>query len=231
MKPPPLGDDVVLRPATAADLGAISRVMNHPPEPPSATLLGSRRASRVGDLLVSAGVSISLPHTTVAVLGGRVVGVMDCGSQYGVRASAASFIRLLPRMLFVLGPAVPRALYGMVLRQRLQFDPVAGAFAIAELYVDEVLRNRGIGGVLLRHGEELARRVGTPRMCLETGVTNPARRLYERNGYRVVATKTDTRYERMTGSPGRVLMTKELAASPVQDGEASTTAVSVPRTK
>jgi len=45
-------------------------------------------------------------------------------------------------------------------------------------------------------------------MCIETGITNPARRLYERHGYVVVATKTDPRYERLTGSPGRIQMTK-----------------------
>jgi ribosomal protein S18 acetylase RimI-like enzyme len=47
-------------------------------------------------------------------------------------------------------------------------------------------------------------------MCIETGVTNPARRLYERHGFRVIETKTDARYERLTRSPGRILMTKDI---------------------
>jgi hypothetical protein len=32
-----------------------------------------------------------------------------------------------------------------------------------------------------------------------------------RHGYRIVETKRDAAYERMTGIPGRVLMVKELA--------------------
>lgn len=220
----PLGDEVVLRAATAEDIADISRVINYPPEPPSATLLGSRRASHVGDLFVRAGAFISLRHTTVAVLDGQVVGAMDCSGQQAVKGGPVMYIRLLPRLLWILGPAMPRAIRGTLARQRLRFDTVPDAFSVAALYVDERLRNRGIGGTLLRHAEELARRKGAPRMSLETGITNPARRLYERHGYQVVATKTDAIYERLTGSPGRILMAKELtAASQTQDTGAEAT--------
>jgi len=47
-------------------------------------------------------------------------------------------------------------------------------------------------------------------MSLTTHTSNPARRLYERHGYRVVETRTDPAYERYTGIEGRVLMVKEL---------------------
>jgi hypothetical protein len=47
-------------------------------------------------------------------------------------------------------------------------------------------------------------------LSLTTAITNPARRLYERNGYGVVGEKRDAEYERITGVPGRVLMVKEL---------------------
>jgi ribosomal protein S18 acetylase RimI-like enzyme len=205
-----LSDVVALRQAVEADLPAISRIMNYPPEPPTATLLGADRASRLGDLLVRSGASVALTQTTVAVLDGALVGVMDCGSQYAVRMTAARLLRLLPRVCVVLGPSLPRGLHGLWLRQRVQFEPMSEAFPVAKLYVDERFRNRGIGGRLLQHAEELARRGGSPRMCLETGITNPALRLYERHGYRTVATKVSARYERMTGSPGRVLMVKDL---------------------
>ena len=46
---------------------------------------------------------------------------------------------------------------------------------------------------------------------LVTTVINPARHLYERQGFEVVETRTDDVYERMTGIPGRNLMVKELA--------------------
>jgi len=212
MASPSLSEQIVLRAATAADLSDISRIMNHPPEPPMSALLGHERASRLGDLLVRAGVTISLSSTTVAVVGDSVVGVMDCGSQYGLRPTPASVLRLLPRALLIIGLRnLPRALRGMLLRQRVQFASVAGAYSIAELYVDERLRNRGIGGALLRYAEEEARRCSAQRMCVETGIENPARRLYERNGYHVVTTKADAQYERVMGSPGRVLMLKELS--------------------
>ncbi len=47
-------------------------------------------------------------------------------------------------------------------------------------------------------------------MSLITTTTNPARRLYERHGYRVVETRADAAYERYTGIAGRYLMVKEL---------------------
>lgn len=205
-----LAEEVELRAANDTDIGAISRVVNWPPEPPMATLLGSDRASRLGDLLVRAGVTIALTHTTVAVLNCAVVGVLDCGSENAERPSAARLLLGLPHMFAILGLALPRAFYGLWLRRRVQFEPMPDAFVVAELYVDEDLRNHGIGGRLLRHAEQLARRNGSSRMSVETGITNPARRLYERLGYQVVATKTDRGYERMTGSPGRVLMVKDL---------------------
>ena len=57
-------------------------------------------------------------------------------------------------------------------------------------------------------------------MSLTTAVENPARRLYERNGYRVTAERRDLRYERMSGSVGRVLMVKELTARGRSEGPA-----------
>ena len=48
-------------------------------------------------------------------------------------------------------------------------------------------------------------------MSLVTTVVNPARHLYERQGFKVVETRTDAEYERMTGIPGRNLMVKELS--------------------
>jgi len=208
-----MAERVEMRAATTADLVDISRIMNYPPEPPMATLLGTDRASRVGDLFVRSGASIALDSTTVAILDGAVAGVLDCGSQYGVRLTAGKFLRMLPQILFILGPLIPRGLYGTWLRQRVQFEAQPDSFPIGELYVDEALRNRGIGGRLLRHAEDLAHRKGASRMCLETGITNPALRLYERYGYAVVATKTDAGYERMMGSPGRVLMSKDISES------------------
>ena len=204
-----LPNKVEIRPATPADLSAISRIMNYPPEPPMATILGAERASRLRDIFVRAGISLKLDHSVVAVLDGAVAGVMECGGRSGPSTGASSYLRLLPRILLVLGPVTPRAVRGFWLRRRLQFEPIPDAFAIGELYVDEAMRNRGIGGRLLSHADDLAHGKWS-RMCIETGITNPARRLYERHGFEVIETKTDARYERLTGSPGRILMTKDV---------------------
>jgi hypothetical protein len=89
MTAPAAAIDIALRPAALADLDAIARVMNEPPEPPSAVLMGAGPASRLGALFVRAGISITLPQTTVAVLDGRVVGVMECGRQDPSKLTAA----------------------------------------------------------------------------------------------------------------------------------------------
>lgn len=204
-----LAGQIEIRPATRADVGVISRIMNYPPEPPLATMLGAERASRLGDILVRAGINLSLEDSVVAVVDGKVAGVMECGGRSVPSAGTSSYLRLLPRIVPALGPALPRAAYGFWLRRRVAFEPLGDAFAVVELYVDEKLRGRGIGGRLLDHAEAMA--LGEwPRMCIETGVDNPARRLYERHGFRVIETKTDAAYERLTGSPGRVLMTKDI---------------------
>ena len=53
---------------------------------------------------------------------------------------------------------------------------------------------------------------GAAHLSLTTRSDNPARRLYERNGYTVIEERTGRRYARMTGTPGRILMVKPLAS-------------------
>jgi ribosomal protein S18 acetylase RimI-like enzyme len=207
--PESLANQIEIRAATRADIGVISRIINYPPEPPMATMLGTKRASRLGDILVRAGINLRIEDAVVAVVDGRVAGVMECGGRAVPGSRTNDYLKLVPQIVPALGLALPRAAYGMWLRGRVGFDPLPDAFAVVELYVDEEMRSRGIGGQLLRHAEGLARGEW-PLMCIETGVTNPARRLYERHGFRVIETKTDARYERLTRSPGRILMTKDI---------------------
>jgi GNAT superfamily N-acetyltransferase len=205
----PLADEVVLRAATEADLRDIVRIKYQPPEPPLATLLGEERAARIGEILVFSGDEIPLLYATLALVGTSAAGLLVCGVDAAARPVASAFLPLLPRIIRILGPAAPRAVYGFWLRGKLAFDPVPGAFVVDELYVREDLRNRGIGGRLLHHADDLALRANAPRMTVETGITNPARRLYERHGYNAVAEKMSIAYQRVTGSPGRVLMVKD----------------------
>ena len=86
-----------------------------------------------------------------------------------------------------------------------------GVFDLNELDVLPAYRNRGIGGQMLSKAEGMAVDGGFKEMWLTTEISNSARRLYERFGFRVERTATDAVYEEMTGTPGRVLMRKDLA--------------------
>lgn len=208
-----LPTDIEIRAAQPSDISAISRIMNRPPEPPLATMVGARRATKLGDILVKAGINLKLEDAFVAVLDGKVAGVIECGGHSGPGAGLGAYLKLLRQIAPALGTALPRAVNGMRLQRRVKFKELPDAFAVVELYVNEATRGRGIGGKLLDFAEEQARG-GWKRMCLETGVDNPARRLYERHGFKVVQTKLDSDYERLTGSPGRILMLKELDQRP-----------------
>jgi GNAT superfamily N-acetyltransferase len=201
---------VTLRAARPADVDDIARIISRPPEPPMAAALGPELASRISELFVRSGVTVSLSHATVATIDDDVVGVMDAGYMRE-RRTPLTVIRMLPRTLAVLGARkVRRGLYTFYVSRRVQFAAIPAAFPVSQLYVDERWRNRGIGGRLLQHADALAARAGAKTMCIETGIDNPARRLYERHGFRVAATSTDVDYERVTRSPGRVLMLKSL---------------------
>jgi ribosomal protein S18 acetylase RimI-like enzyme len=108
------------------------------------------------------------------------------------------------------GLGVFAALPRLMARRRVDISPPEGAYHIAELHTHPALRNRGIGGALLDYAEREARWAEQRLMSLNTTTINPARRLYERHGFRVTETRTDPIYERITGIAGRHLMVKEL---------------------
>lgn len=61
--------------------------------------------------------------------------------------------------------------------------PFPGEFYVEFLIVDETLRGRGVGGILMRAMEARARDAGTARITLDVAVKNAAgRRFYERLG-------------------------------------------------
>ncbi|MEX2245622.1 MAG: GNAT family N-acetyltransferase [Dehalococcoidia bacterium] len=207
-------DGLTIRRATAGDADRIDAIVN---DPPGAEAIGAAggdpvAARRFGSAVFRMGVSPVLARTFVAEIDGRVVGMMDAGADAeAVRIGPALILKMLGHALRIFGPVRAfRAVPAVRARSRIDFAHVAGSYYIAELDVDPGYRNRGIGGALLAHAEAEARRAGVRRMSLTTTITNPARRLYERNGYRVAGTKTDAEYERITGVPGRVLMVKEL---------------------
>jgi ribosomal protein S18 acetylase RimI-like enzyme len=149
-----------------------------------------------------------LQHTVLAELGGETVGIVHA------RGGAERF-KVTPAVALaavrIFGPfRVVGLLTRARARARVDIPSPEGAYHIAELDVDPRYRNRGIGGALLERAEADAREGGYRQLTLETTTDNPARRLYERHGFRVLETRTDPDYERYTGIPGRVRMVKEL---------------------
>jgi ribosomal protein S18 acetylase RimI-like enzyme len=143
-------------------------------------------------------------QSTVAELDGKVVGVLQSNIDFSltpqlfllaVQTFGVGLVSILPRL---------RA------RQRVEPDQPEGSYHISEFDVDPAYRNRRIGGAMFEYIEGVARRDGYAVMSLVTTTNNPARRLYERHGFRVAGTRTDADYERYTGIEGRHLMVKEL---------------------
>jgi ribosomal protein S18 acetylase RimI-like enzyme len=211
--PPPILAEMTIRPAVPADLDRVADIINDPPATGSIALAGSvEKAIRAGRVFAHFGISPLLQHTVVAEIDGQVVAVMDASADHPeVEFTVRLFLRLLVPVLRTVGAAgLLRFLRSRGAWGRVGFPNDHESYYIAELDVDSAHRNRGIGGVLLRHAEEQARAAGCPRMTLTTNVTNPAQHLYERFGFHVSETKTDAEYERYSGSPGRVLMVKDL---------------------
>jgi ribosomal protein S18 acetylase RimI-like enzyme len=100
-------------------------------------------------------------------------------------------------------------------RAAVDMKPTEDGIHLVELQVDPERRSQGLGARLLAEVERVARDRGAPTLSLTTQIDNPARRLYERSGFQVVAEKRHHRYEALTGSPGRVLMVKALASRPL----------------
>ncbi len=199
-----------IRAATAADTRCIAEILAGDPGPEATAICGAAGpARRFGMGFVRLPHSPQgWPHTTVAELDGRVIGIIQAGQ-------LTQGLRVTPRVALlavrVLGPLrLPGVLRRFRARARVQTHAPAGSYYISELDVDPAFRNRGIGGAMLDWAEAQARAGGYTVMSLSTTTVNPARRLYERHGFRVAQTLTDPEYERVTGIAGRHLMQKDL---------------------
>jgi len=111
--------------------------------------------------------------------------VSDRGTQRQVRRTVASHIRKGA----VLVAERDGNLIGFVLLSRARFvlRTARPAGSITDIYVAPGQRGRGVGTDLLRAGLSWLRGRGYRRVLLNVTAGNPARRLYERAGFRPFA--------------------------------------------
>ena len=197
-----------VRTATATDVPAMVDVMLTEPSEEMLALVGSPdRARRFQAAMLGRALRTDGNDVLVAVDGDAVVGfaMVSDGSDI---PPALDLVRMAVRSLGVAGAA--RSGWRSRSRAKVHLAPPDGGLHLVELQVHPHRRGGGIGGLLLAAVESLAREQRAPHLSLTTGTTNPARRLYERHGYELVAETYDASYERVTGVPGRVLMVKQL---------------------
>ena len=202
-------EGLTIRMATPGDTNRIAEILGGDPGAEAIGLAGREKA-----ITFETGM-VRLPnspqgwrHTVVAERDGKVIGIMQAGGdQQDVRVTPA----IVYLALHTFGPlGIIKLMPRLRARRRVQTRRPPGAYHIAEIDVDPGFRNGGIGGALLDYADAQARAGGYSRMSLSTNTANPARRLYERHGFRIAETRTDAAYERLTGIEGRHMMIKEL---------------------
>ncbi len=202
---------LTFRKATRNDIERIAEIIHGEPGAETVGMCGSvERARAMGYALVRiAGSAQGWDRSVVGELDGEVVVVLQAGSQLGGVKVTPS---LALQAIRILGPFGAIGLLPKIRAQsRVNTKGPTDAYYVSELHVHPHHRNRGFGGAALDYAEAEARQRGHSQMALIVTATNPARRLYERHGFRIVETRTDPAYERYTGIPGRHLMVKELA--------------------
>jgi ribosomal protein S18 acetylase RimI-like enzyme len=79
-------------------------------------------------------------------------------------------------------------------------DLEKGDFYLAGITVDEKVRGKGIGGIILKQAINMARQRGCERVVLDVALDNPeARRLYERTGFKIFNKKSFPWFGRRIG--------------------------------
>jgi ribosomal protein S18 acetylase RimI-like enzyme len=206
---------LTFRQAATTDLDRVFAILyDRPPREAVAVAGDIERARKIGRIIVRAGAAVRLDRTVLADAHGEAVGLIETvvRGQPLTSGAVVMMARVLVGGALIVGlPGAVRFFRWRAARSRVEVPHPLGSSYIAELAVHATWRNRGIGGSLLAHAEERARVYGHKQMSLNTATDNPAQHLYQRHGFRIVETRLDATYERLTGIPGRVLMVKELA--------------------
>lgn len=144
-------------------------------------------------------------HCELLIVDGKPVGVLQTGS---------SSVKITPGLIFTalraLGLGALKMPSRMKIMDRVSPAKPEGALIISEIHVQQKYRGQGLGSIMMTRAEEQARGGGYKLMALHTRTNNPARRLYERCGYKAAGEATDPEFERLTGVAGNVLYVKRL---------------------
>ena len=199
--------EALVRPARSDETDVLVEVLWADPSSEAASLTGSaERARQFGRLMVEASSVPLWKSCMVAEVDGEVVGLLQQGTE-----EFGPSLRFLSAVVRVwgLGQSLRTLPRGWAL-QRVRVPTPADSWVVRELHVRPDLRNRGLGGLLLGQADTSARAAGFASVALTVRTNNPARRLYERAGYRTVRLRTHSWYRHWTGAEGRVLMVKAL---------------------
>ena len=175
-------DSVVLRAAEPTfDEGLVfARYLDEAAEGFMRFLLGRQAPRILAEAYTRPDNDYSFENVVLAEAGGNIVG-MACGftaEEHGrfsdrLLEGAAGFPAARLRALRVLLAPMFRVLTSVP----------DGDFYLLALAVDDKMRGRGVGSVLMDWVEERARQGGSRRLCLDVAAKNEgARRLYERRG-------------------------------------------------
>jgi ribosomal protein S18 acetylase RimI-like enzyme len=204
--------NLVLRPATTADVDwGASAIFSSGP-----ALFGYVFASSPDDArtifqkaFVYPGHAFSYEHTQVVERDGQPAGLI-LGYPGKVKRQAEEKMQPVMARLLPLRK-LPRILVNLADLNRIKQDVFWYDYYILSVGVLPEFRNQGIGTYLLADAERQAKAANCQAMCLDVTYANArARKLFERNGYRVVCNKTSDRFHQMTRAGGLSRMMKPL---------------------
>jgi ribosomal protein S18 acetylase RimI-like enzyme len=200
---------LTLRSGTLDDVDALIRIMFLAPSREPIAMAGSvRAAERFSALLFRSSLTRATSDFLVAEDGSGPVGFAEVSRGSDIPPFSIVARAAMKSMGFF---GALRAAWLSRARMRVEIEAPKGGVHLVELQVSLEQRNRGVGAFLLGRVDEYASAQRAPHISLTTASDNPARRLYERSGYRVAGEKADRRYDQITGSPGRVLMIKTIS--------------------
>jgi ribosomal protein S18 acetylase RimI-like enzyme len=196
--------DAHVRPARVADDAAPGLLYESAAPYYDAYAGSEQRARRMLSAIWSKpGHTASCDNTRVAVVEGRVVGVL-------VAFPAADGDRLARRFLAVSLPRLPAWRWPQIVRHLRASSVVTPVPPGDSLYVDALavavdMRRRGVATALLEEAERMCLASRCRGVVLDTGLHNvEARALYETYGFeeREIRRAPDARTERAVGGPG-----------------------------